>query len=167
MAPDGSVNQVRTLVVAAVAVVVAAFTGACSVDSNGPDNRDSSGITEDATTPDPETSATPSPLSPDDEVVDSAACEEVRAGIDAFNAGDYAETVKRFEAARPLAVAQDDGSKAASQLIEAVGFYAELAPGLYPDAARTSPLFAKYKAITLGQCVPVDGGTSESPGTDI
>jgi hypothetical protein len=99
-------------------------------------------------------------------VVDSEACEEVRTGIDAFNSGDYAGTVEHFEAAVPLAEAQDDGSEKAAQLVEAVRYYAELDAELYPEAARTSADFAKYKAITLGQCLPVDD-LDESSGTDI
>lgn len=146
---------------------VVALTGGCASngDSNRSDDRPDAGITDDATPQDPQTSETPSPSSRD--VVDSEACDEVRAGIDAFNTGGYAETVEHFRAALPLAEKQDDGSALASQLIEAVRYYAELEAGLYPDAARSSPQFAKYKAITLGQCLPVGGGTPEPPGADI
>ena len=105
---------------------------------------------------------------PDVPVVDSAACEEVRTGIDAFNLGDYDGTVEHFEAAVPLAEEQDDGSTEARQLIEAVRYYAELDAEAYPEAARSSPEFAKYKAITLGQCMPVDREAPEdSSGTDV
>jgi len=105
---------------------------------------------------------------PDVPVVDSAACEEVRTGIDAFNLGDYDGTVEHFEAAVPLAEKQDDGSTKAGQLLEAVRYYAALDAEAYPEAARSSPEFAKYKAITLGQCMPVDRGVpEESPGTDV
>ena len=100
-------------------------------------------------------------------VVDSPACTEVRAGIDAFNQGDFDGTVEHFEAALPLAEEQDDGSAAAGQLVDAVRYYAELRPGRYPDAARSSPDFARNKAITLGQCMPVDYEDAESPGTDV
>lgn len=101
-------------------------------------------------------------------VVDSAACEEVRTGIDAFNLGDYDGTVEHFEAAVPLAEEQDDGSAEASQLVEAVRYYAALDAELYPEAARSSPEFARYKAITLGQCMLVDREVpEESPGTDV
>ena len=50
----------------------------------------------------------------------------MRAGIDAFNVGRFDETVEHFQLALPLAEAQDDGSVAASRLVEAVRYYAEL-----------------------------------------
>jgi hypothetical protein len=99
-------------------------------------------------------------------LVDSKACEEVRTGIEAFNLGDYAGTVEHFVAAVPLAEGQDDGSAAAGDLVDAVRYYAELDAEQYPEAARSSAEFAKYKAITLGQCMPV-GSEPESPGTDV
>ena len=49
-------------------------------------------------------------------------------------------------------------------------YYADLAPDDYPDAARGSVEFLKYKAITLGQCYSADNpqqlpdGTPEPPG---
>lgn len=101
------------------------------------------------------------------DVVDSQAREEVRAGIDAFNLGDYETTVEHFAAAVPLAEKQDDGSKTAADLVEAVRYYAGLEAGQYPEAARSSPDFAKYKAITLGQCRPVGEESAESPGTNV
>ena len=115
-----------------------------------------------------ETDDRPSAATPDKDVpvVDSEACEEVRTGIDAFNDGDYDGTVEHFEAAVPLAEAQDDGSAMAGDLVEAVRYYAELDAEQYPEAARSSADFAKYKAITLGQCSPV-GSEPESPGTDV
>lgn len=121
----------------------------------------------DTTPPAPETSTSPSAPSDGTAVVDSEACEEVRTGIAAFNLGDYDETVAHFEEAVPLALEQDDGSGPASDLIEAVRYYAELDADLYPEAARSSAEFAKYKAITLGQCMPVGDETPESPGTDV
>lgn len=93
----------------------------------------------------------------------------VRAGINAFNAGDFSITVDQFRKALPLAraQAQDNPSKAAEDLVEAITYYAELAPEDYPQSAVSSPEFLRYKAITLGQCVggvaPLDG-ESESPG---
>ena len=107
------------------------------------------------------------PSADDIPVVDSEACEEVRTGIEAFNLGDYDGRVEHFEAALPLALEQDDGSTMASELIEAVRYYAALDAELYPEAARTSPEFATYKAITLGQCMPVGREESESPGSDV
>lgn len=154
---------------ATVTVVVVALMGGCAGDgdSNGSDDRQGTGIIDDSTPLDPDTPATPSPRSGDAAVVDSEACDEVRAGIEAFNVGEFDETVKHFQAALPLAEEQDDGSVLASQLIEAVRYYAELDAELYPKAALSSPKFAKYKAITLGQCVAGDDEAPEPPGADI
>ena len=99
-------------------------------------------------------------------VVDSPACTEVRAGIDAFNQGDFEGTVEHFEDALPLAEEQDDGSEPAGDLVDAVRYYADLAPADYPEAARSSQEFLKYKNITLGQCRPV-GDESDDPGTAV
>ncbi len=89
--------------------------------------------------------------------VDSPACEQVRAGIAAFNEGDYEETVARFVAAVPLAEEQVDGSVAADGLLEAVRWYAALPADDYLAAFQESPEFERYQQITLGQCLPVDG----------
>lgn len=142
----------RTSVVATAAVVVVALAGGCSGGGADPLETDDS-----------PSSAVPEKDVP---VVDSEACAEVRTGIAAFNEGDYDGTVEHFEAAVPLAEGQDDGSAEAGDLVEAVRYYAELEAEEYPDAARSSPDFAKYKAITLGQCMPV-GSEPESPGTDV
>jgi len=89
-------------------------------------------------------------------------CVEVRSGIDAFNAGDFSSTVSHFEKAELLAEAyvkaSDDDD--ADDLLEAVRYYADLPTKSYLEAARTSPDFARYKAITLGQCAdgPEDDG---------
>ena len=145
---------------ATVTAAVLALTAGCADDG---DSDGSAG----STPRDSEAPATPSPPSGDGPVFDSAACQEVRAGIDAFNEGRYDETVARFEAAVPLAEEQDDGSVRAGELVEAVRYYAELDAELYPEAARSSREFATYKAITLGQCVAGDDDTSESPGTEV
>jgi hypothetical protein len=138
--------------VATVVAVVALSAGCTGAGGSG--------------TSDPGTSRTTPP--PDVPVAESAACEEVRTGIDAFNLGDYDGTVEHFEAAVPLAEEQDDGSTKAGQLIEAVRYYAALDADDYPEAARSSPEFARYKAITLGQCMPVDReAPEESSGTDV
>ncbi|WP_160012129.1 hypothetical protein [Nocardioides sp. AX2bis] len=83
------------------------------------------------------------------------ACAVVRAGIDAFNEGDFEETVARFGEAVPLAEEQVDGSEQADQLLEAVRWYAALPPEDYAEAAVSSQEFQVYKAITLTQCDPV------------
>lgn len=136
----------------AAAVVVLA-SGCSSTSEPDRDARPSTGSSETA--------------APDMPVVDSKACAEVRAGIDAFNAGELDETVERFEAALPLAEEQDDGSRMAEDLVEAVRYYADLEAEAYPEAARSSPDFARYKAITLGQCVPPGSDAPEEPGTDV
>ncbi len=97
-------------------------------------------------------------------------CVEVRAGIDAFNQGDFQKTVAHFRTALPLAeaAAARDHSRDADDLAEAVKYYAELAPDAYPESSRTSSSFARYKQITLSQC---EGGGQEppsgSPGTTV
>ena len=103
---------------------------------------------------------------PQDDASGETACDEVAAGIEAFNAGDLDETVASFERAIPLAESEDSvtNSRASADLLEAVRYYADLAPQDYPAAARSSRDFARYKAITLGQCLsgrppaPDDGG---------
>lgn len=130
---------------------------------------------------DPTRQPTSSPSAPDSapdsgvpaqpDASDTKACAEVRAGIDAFNATDYQGTVDRFRRAVPLARAQarSDPSRAADDLVAAVEYYAALPAEDYPGSA-TSPEFAKYKAITLGQCMPLGGpsddGSSEPPTVD-
>lgn len=86
-------------------------------------------------------------------------CAEVRTGIGLFNDGDFAGTVTHFRKAKIPAKAYADASDGAKadDLLEAVDYYSNLAPADYPEAARTSGDFAKYKAITLGQCMPGDG----------
>ena len=136
---------------AATALVLVALTSGCT-GTDAPRSSDEA------------PSATPSEDAAT--VVDSPACAEVRAGIDAFNEGDFEGTVEHFEDALPLAEAQDDGSAAAGQLVDAVRYYAELRPGRYLEAARSSRQFAKYKTITLGQCRPA-GDESDDPGTAV
>ena len=120
-------------------VIGLALTGGCSSSTDSPE-------------------ATAAPVATD-------ICTAVRAGIDAFNLGDYTETIDRFRVAVPLAVeqAKDDDSKKATELVEAVKYYADLSPEEYPEAARSSADFAKYKSITLGQCVPVGQPDAEPP----
>ena len=102
--------------------------------------------------------------SQDDPTVRTA-CDEVVAGIAEFNQGDFRGTVRRFEKAVPLAKseledAEDGAADAAADLLEAVQYYADLAPRDYPEASLTSTEFRRYKAITLGQCL-ADG---QAPG---
>ena len=132
----------RTFLVASATAVVVALAGGCSAAGD--------------------------PKEPEEDVpvVDSEACEEVRTGIDAFNEGDFEATVEHFTAAVPLAEDRDDGSQAAGDLVDAVHYYADLAPADYSEAARSSSEFLKYKNITLGQCMPADY-EPESPGTDV
>lgn len=95
------------------------------------------------------------------------ACSQVRDGVDAFNTSDYEATIVHFKKAidAATAFAKSSPSKDADELLNAVRYYAGLQPGEYPEAARTSSDFAKYKAITLGQCVPPgQPGEPEDPG---
>lgn len=107
---------------------------------------------------------------------DSPVCAFVRAGIDAFNQGDYEETVALFAEALPLAdaAANEPDAPASSELLAgAVRYYAELAPAEYADAAQGDADFETNKQITLGLCVseetplapPSDGGPGE-PGVE-
>ena len=139
----------------AIALVLMASTSGCT----GTDGPRSSGETPSAT-------PTATPTDGESAVVDSPACDEVRAGIDAFNQSDFEGTVEHFEAAVPLAEEQDDGSEAAGDLVDAVHYYADLAPADYPEAARSSQEFLEYKNITLGQCRPA-GDESDDPGTAV
>ncbi|MGA8258511.1 MAG: hypothetical protein WB767_18215 [Nocardioides sp.] len=95
----------------------------------------------------------------------ASACTEVVAGIDAFNQGDFEGTVDHFEDAVPLAEAEAEvrGTTDAADLLEAVEYYAELAPEDYPAASMGSPEFARYKAITLGQCATDGPGPAPEP----
>lgn len=97
----------------------------------------------------------------------SPACDEVRAGIAAFNDRDYDETVARFEAAVPLArrAAATDQSLAATALLDAVTYYAELAPADYLPASASSAEFERNKQITLGLCG--DGALPDSPDAPV
>ncbi len=143
-----------------LAAVLLIFLSGCSSDQK-------SGRAEPRKDPSASASAPAAPDRP--EVSETKACSAVRAGINAFNAGDFSITVDEFRRALPLARAQaeDNPSKAADDLVEAITYYAELAPEDYPQSAVSSPEFLKYKAITLGQCVgdgaPLEG-ESESPG---
>lgn len=85
-------------------------------------------------------------------------CAEVLAGIDEFNREDYSATVEHFEKARPLARAyvEANSEPEARALLEAVTYYADLPPDSYPQAARTSEHFARYKAVTLSQCAAAE-----------
>jgi hypothetical protein len=146
-----------------LALVLLVAVGACS------SAKDSSGAAP-TRAPTSSPSARPSGPGSGPDVSESRACAQVRAGIDAFNALDFEGTVAHFKLALPLARAQAraHSSQAAEDLVEAVAYYAGLAPKDYPLSARTSRDFAKYKAITLGQCVspaaPLQDDPSGSPG---
>jgi len=143
-----------------LALAVMLSMGACAADPQSPKA-------------DPTKQPTASPSAPDSglpaqpDASDTLACAEVRAGIDAFNMADFASTVAHFRLALPLAKAQfrSSGTGAAKDLVEAVTYYAELAPADYPQSAASSTQFAKYKAITLGQCAgaPSQGGSTGPP----
>ena len=146
-----------------IAFLLAAALSACSADQESPEAEPPS-----ASPSAPETSESPEPGQPDASA--TPACAEVREGIDAFNRTEFANTVAHFRLAVPLARARarTAPSPAADDLVEAVVYYAGLAPEDYPLAARSAPEFAKYKAITLAQCAPLGGpplgGSPEPPG---
>ncbi|MCY7395985.1 MAG: hypothetical protein LH468_07510 [Nocardioides sp.] len=126
---------------------------------------------QDETVSTPPPPARPAPTPPGDGETDasgSATCERVRAGIDAFNAGDYDETVARFAEAVPLAQAAEDDSAPGALLAEAVRYYADLAPGDYLAASQSSEEFERYKQVTLGLCVsdtaPLQAPSPQEPG---
>lgn len=95
-----------------------------------------------------------------------AVCRKVRAGVDAFNAGDLQDTVVEFKEAVPLAVRaqRQDPSRESGLLLRAVRYYAALPANDYPQAAGSSLEFQKWKAVTLGLCV--SGQDQLSPGPD-
>ncbi len=96
---------------------------------------------------------------------DSTTCAAVNNGIGAFNRSDFKGTVALFEKAVPLAQARDAaiGDAASAGLLEAVRYYADLAPEDYLVAAAGSPEFEKYKQITLGQCKPPPPNGADIP----
>jgi hypothetical protein len=148
-------------------LVLAVTLGACTPKAESPKAEPKRAATS-APTP-----VTPGqPDQPDQteqpDMSDTKACAEVRAGIDDFNQGEFAGTVEHFRTALPLArqQAQAHPSRSARDLVDAVTYYAELAPDDYLASSGSSLEFAKYKAITLGQCVvgTEQPGGSGSPG---
>ena len=137
---------------------------ACSIEKEPSSSDGGTSATRPSDPAPSETESPDPPGTPQPDASASPACAEVRAGIDAFNAGDFAGTVDHFLRALPLARAQASTkpSRAADDLLEAVTYYAQLAPEDYLQSAASSPRFAKYKAITLGQCV-VAGQEPSSP----
>ena len=95
-------------------------------------------------------------------------CQDVRDGIDEFNRHDYAGTVASFEKAEvPARVyARVSPEPDADALLDAVEYYANLAPDDYPEAARSSEHFARNKTITLNQCA-ADEPIDETPPTPV
>lgn len=95
-------------------------------------------------------------------------CAEVRAGIDEFNRHDYAATVKHFQKAKAPAkiYAKVNPEPEADALLDAVEYYANLAPEKYAEAARSSENFARNKTITLTQCAS-DEPADEEPHTQV
>ena len=124
------------------------------------------GCANEAASPDDSTAppTAPSPSSSTSADPAATACDKVIAGINDFNAGDFEGTVEHFRAAVPLAEAENDGSQEATLLLMAVQYYADLAPEDYPEAARSSDDFARWKAVTLGQCT--DGNPIQPPSEE-
>ncbi len=175
LSPEPTYARQMRLILTAVLLLGLGFgLSACSVGQESPATDPTRQPTASPSEPDsaPDSGAPDSGAPAQPDASDTKACVEVRAGIDAFNARDYQGTAGRFRLAVPLAQAQarTDPSRAADDLLEAVTYYAELAPKDYPQSAASSPEFAKYKAITLGQCMPVggpsDNGSSRPPEVD-
>ena len=132
-------------------VLVALTLAGCGGDDTTAGQPSSPAPSSTATTqPTPEPTPEPEPTREPDEGTPepsdaTTACEEVVAGIEAFNRGELEETVAAFERALPLAEAEDDanGTELSSALLEAVQYYAELAPEDYPQASTSSPEFAR------------------------
>lgn len=138
-------------------LVLMVALSACSIGQRSPTATPTS-------RPGPSPSAPESSPSVQPDASATKACAEVRAGIDAFNSGDFETTVEHFRLAVPLArtQARSDPSPSADDLVAAVTYYAELAPADYPESAHSSSEFAQNKEITLGQCVTGTNPLEES-----
>lgn len=151
------------------ALVLMLGLSACATDEKAPSAEPTKQPTSTPSAPGTPNGSGPLAAQPD--ASDTKACAEVRAGIDAFNARDYAGSIDRFRLAVPLAraQAQTTPSQGADDLVEAVKYYAGLAPDKYLESAA-SPEFLKYQVITLGQCMPVgepsEEGSSGPPQVD-
>ena len=97
-------------------------------------------------------------------------CIEVRAGVASYNAQDLESVQPHFVRAEVFAkkYAKQSSAKEADDLLEAVKFFADVAPNDYNKNATSLKLFEKYKAITLGDCVNADQDNSgeETPGQE-
>lgn len=95
-----------------------------------------------------------------------AVCSKVRAGINAYNTGDFDETIEQFRDAVPLATGarKTSPSQESTLLLRAVRYYAALPADEYADAARSSREFARWKAVTLTLCA--SGQDQLSPGPE-
>lgn len=153
-ASSPSLGRMRRAAVLLLLPVLAACGGPAADEAPAPGPSPTSSSSP-STSPSPDADDEPGRPSTGAAPARTPACAEVRAGIDAFNDGDYEETVARFVDAVPLAEEQLDGSDRADQLLEAVRWYAALPPEDYADAAVSSQEFQVYKAITLTQCDPV------------
>lgn len=81
-------------------------------------------------------------------------CDLVRRGVDAFNNGDVAETIERFQEAVPLAeeLATQQPSADTERLRDAVDYYAGIPADEYVEANDSDPTFADYRDFTLVTC---------------
>jgi hypothetical protein len=160
------VSLLLRVVAPLAALALVTTTGACAGDEpavpgtstlgeRAPQDADPEGADPEGADPEPDPAPDPAPA--------GTACEEVVAGIEAFNRGELDETVASFGRALPLAEAEDDeaGTQRSADLLEAVRYYAALPAEDYPEASLTSPDFARYQAITLGQC---GSGEPQGPG---
>lgn len=83
-----------------------------------------------------------------------SACIEVRAGIEAYNTNNFQNVQPHFVKAKVFAKAYATASKGteADKLLEAIIFFTEVPPDSYAKDVKSSKLFEKYKAVTLGDC---------------
>lgn len=99
---------------------------------------------------------------------DPPPCEDIRAGIDAFNDGDPELTVRLFTRALPEAeqYAEDEPGRTADLLLQAVRYYAALPPQEYAAAITGSSEFKRHQVTTLAVCRYGQEGGGASPTDD-
>ncbi|WP_370248362.1 hypothetical protein [Nocardioides sp.] len=149
-----SVLPRRARFAALTATAALVFLGGCSGQDDGADAAPADPTVPTASEPAAPVPTAPGSPAPDAPAGDPLPCPEVRAGIDAFNAGDLDETVARFVAAVPLAeeAYAADPSPALEALLDAVRYYAALPAEQYLAASAGSPEFQVHKATTLTLC---------------
>lgn len=137
--------------------------GACS--SGGSSEESLGGSSSEGPTSSPSSPGSPGgEPSTDASGTRKAVCSKVVAGINAFNAGDFDTTIEQFRDAVPLAsgALATSPSQESKLLLRAVRYYADLPADDYPEAARSSRDFQRWKSVTLTLCA--SGQDQLSPG---